>query len=67
LAAAAYRFQHHSCQRSHDTPAAALAADWALPRQDGFIGPTSGCIRMINEDIIDLFGRASLGASVIVT
>ena len=28
---------------------------------------SSGCIRMINEDIIDLYDRASPGAWVIVT
>lgn len=28
---------------------------------------SSGCIRMINEDIIELYDRASVGASVIVT
>jgi lipoprotein-anchoring transpeptidase ErfK/SrfK len=26
-----------------------------------------GCIRMFNEDIIDLFGRVSLGTRVVVT
>ena len=39
-----------------------------------FIGPemtiggdvSSGCIRMTNEDVIDLYGRAQIGAKVIV-
>ena len=28
---------------------------------------SSGCIRMTNEDMIDLFNRARMGATVIVT
>ncbi|MGD0641892.1 MAG: L,D-transpeptidase [Roseiarcus sp.] len=28
---------------------------------------SSGCIRMTNDDVIDLYGRASVGAQVIVT
>ncbi len=27
---------------------------------------SSGCIRMVNEDVIDLFGRVSIGAKVVV-
>ena len=27
---------------------------------------SSGCIRMINQDVIDLYGRAPVGAKVIV-
>jgi lipoprotein-anchoring transpeptidase ErfK/SrfK len=28
---------------------------------------SSGCIRMTNEDVIDLYGRAKVGARVVVT
>ena len=36
--------------------------------QPEYIGQaiSSGCIRMTNEDVIDLFGRVRLGATVIV-
>jgi lipoprotein-anchoring transpeptidase ErfK/SrfK len=27
---------------------------------------SSGCIRMINQDVIDLYGRAAVGAKVVV-
>jgi lipoprotein-anchoring transpeptidase ErfK/SrfK len=28
---------------------------------------SSGCIRMTNDDVIDLYGRARVGARVVVT
>jgi lipoprotein-anchoring transpeptidase ErfK/SrfK len=27
---------------------------------------SSGCIRMLNEDVIDLYGRTSIGTKVVV-
>ena len=28
---------------------------------------SSGCIRMLNEDVIDLYNQASIGSKIIVT
>ena len=42
---------------------------WRLPEQahrPGDVAVSSGCIRMTNDDIIDLYSRVRVGARVIV-
>jgi len=39
-----------------------ITADWTIGR-----AVSSGCVRMMNQDVVDLYDRVKSGSSIVVT